>query len=71
MRQFDFKKIREFREAAGMTQNDLARKMGIHSQQICEFESERMTGLNTRTLTSLCDALGKVPNDFLSESRRD
>ena len=64
MKQFQFSKIREFREALGMTQHELGEKMGLHPQQISGWENESGGGLTVRTLIKLCEVLDKKPNDF-------
>jgi len=73
MKQFDFKKIREFREAAEMTQEALAIAMStpenrVHVQQVSEWERSTNGGLTVRSLTKLCEALGKTADDFFIEN---
>lgn len=67
MKQFDFQKIKQFREAAGMTQIALAAKIGVSSQQISTWERGRGKGLTVRTLSKLCDALRKKTDDFFTQ----
>ncbi|HEV8654474.1 MAG TPA: helix-turn-helix transcriptional regulator [Candidatus Limnocylindria bacterium] len=56
-------KLREFREAAGLSQAALAAQVGVTKQSISDFETgERMPGLGTaaalaRVLRSTVDAL--------------
>ena len=72
MKQFVFAKIREFREAAGMTQEALAIAMStpdkrVHTEQVSNWENLTNGGLTVTTLIKLCDALGRVPDDFFTE----
>ena len=69
MKQFDFKKIKEFREAAGLTQDALAFQMSllgkrVYYQQISEWENRIDGGLSSPNLSKLCQVLNKTPNDF-------
>ena len=57
-------KVREFREAAGMTQHDLGVLLGAHPQRIAQIEGG--VGVHSRTLCRLCDALGRQPGEFFS-----
>jgi transcriptional regulator with XRE-family HTH domain len=73
MKQFDFKKIKEFRDAAGMTQDALAMVMStpenrVYVQQISDWENRKDGGLNVTSLAKLADALGKTTDDFFVES---
>ncbi len=73
MKQFAFSKIKEFREAAGMTQEALAIAMTtpesrVHVQQVSDWENLTKGGLNVTTLIKLCDALGKETDDFFVDN---
>ena len=68
MRKFNPKKIKEYREMAGMTQEALADKMGLHPQQISAWEREDIKGLTIRSLIKICEALKNTPNDYFEES---
>lgn len=56
-------RIRELREAAGISQKRLAELMGVQPSVICNWESE--TALpRTRQLPALAEALGCTINDL-------
>ena len=65
MKQFQFTKIKEFREAIGMSQHDLGIVLSIHPQQISAWE--RGNGLTVRNLVKLCNALGRKSDEFFTE----
>jgi DNA-binding XRE family transcriptional regulator len=72
MKQFDFKKIKEFRKEAGLTQDSLAFKMSllgdrIYYQQISEWENKTTGSISLPNIMKLCKVLGKTPEDFLSD----
>jgi len=72
MKQFDFSRIREFREAANLTQESLAVAMStpekrVHTAQVSEWERMTNGGLTVTTLIKLCEALGKNTDDFFIE----
>lgn len=72
MKYFDFKKIKEFRQSAGMTQGELANKIGVYSQQICQWESTgKDKGMNVRALEKICHALGKKSDDFFVNRKQE
>ncbi len=69
MKQFRFAKIREFREAAGMTQDVLAAKLStkeqrVYVQQVSAWENGGKGGMTIKTLMKLCKALKKETTDF-------
>jgi len=69
MKQFHFQKIKEYREAAGLTQFELAAKIGVMVQQVSAWEnSGGDKGLTTGNLAKIADALGKSTDDFFIES---
>jgi transcriptional regulator with XRE-family HTH domain len=71
MKQFNWQKIREHREAAGLTQFQLAEKVGVMVQQISAWEnSGGEKGLTTGSLAKIADALGKSTDDFFIEGFR-
>lgn len=51
-------KVREAREAANMTQEELAQKSGISRGTICAIENGVDRGTTTKTLVKLATALG-------------
>ena len=70
MKQFHFQKIKEYREAAGLTQFELAGKVGVMVQQISAWEnSGGNTGLTTGNLAKIAEALDKKTDDFFIEAR--
>ncbi len=76
MKQFDFGKIKEFREAAGMTQEGLAIAMTtpgsrVHVQQVSKWERITQGGINVTSLIKLCEALNKATDDFFVDNGID
>ena len=70
MKRFQFQKIKEFREAAGLTQLELAQKCGVMVQQISAWEnSGGDTGLGTTSLAKIANVLGKRMDDFFVEDK--
>lgn len=45
------------RKQLGMSQKELALRLGIHRYSLCEFEKDRF-GLNSRTLEKMLEILG-------------
>ena len=65
MKQFHFKKIREFREAAGLTQFELAGKIGVMVQQVSAWENTpNDKTITTGNLAKIANALNKSTDDF-------
>jgi DNA-binding XRE family transcriptional regulator len=70
MKTFHFKKIKEFREAAGLTQMQLSEKVGVMVQQITAWENTpNDKSITTANLAKIADALGKSTDDFFIEAR--
>lgn len=70
MKQFHFKKIKEYREAAGLTQFQLAARLGVMVQQVSAWEnSGGDKGLTTGNLAKIADVLNKKTDDFFVEER--
>jgi len=68
MKQFQFSKIKEFREAASMTQGQLGEKVGVVKQQISAWEnSSDEKSLTTIHLAKIANALQKATDDFFVE----
>ena len=69
MRTFDFGKIKEFREAAGLTIPGLAAKLtGVAARQVWEWEHRSNDrSLTSRHLAKLADALGRSTDDFFTK----
>ena len=61
-------RIKEVREAAKMTQEQLAEKSGVSRGTICALENGSMRATTTRTLVLLAAALGvTVDKIFFAE----
>jgi transcriptional regulator with XRE-family HTH domain len=56
--------IRYFREKAGMTQSELARKVGLSLMTICRFETGKQNP-RVNDLKRIARALGRPPKDML------
>lgn len=74
MKQFDLKKIKQFREAAGLTQDALASLMStdesrVFVQQISAWENRENGGLNVTHLARLAEVLGKQTDDFFIDNQ--
>ncbi len=58
--------IRQLRKARGLTQEDLATRIGVHFTTIAKIErAER--GLSLNMLAAISNALGVVPRDILND----
>ena len=60
------KRIKELRELAGMTQDDLAKRSGRTQEHISRIENGRHSP-NYKTLTKLAGALGVTLNKLFEE----
>jgi len=68
MKQFQWKKIKEFREAAGLTQTELAERVGVVFQQVSAWEnSDGSKSLTTANLAKIAHALKRSTDDFFIE----
>jgi len=67
MKHFQFSKIKEFREAGGMSQHALGELMGIHPQQISAWERGKGRGMVVGSLGMLAAVLGKKTDDFFTD----
>ena len=56
-------KIRDRRQALGMTQIELGKRLGVTFQQIQKYETGTNAIASTR-IAALCKALGIEPNDL-------
>jgi len=73
MRTFHFQKIKQYREQAGLSQVQLAEKIGVMVQQLWSWEhcgpEKSMTAGN---LAKIAEALGRHPGDFfIDEGKGD
>lgn len=57
-------RVKEIRESAGITQEDLAIKSGVSRTIISGLESGTIKETSTRTLRKIADALGKSVSEF-------
>jgi transcriptional regulator with XRE-family HTH domain len=60
------KRIKELREAAGMTQVELSDKSGVSQEHISRLENGKFT-FNVKTADKLATALGVTLNDLMRE----
>jgi len=58
-------RLRELRQAAGMTQDDLEQLTGIPRRTIYRIEQGKANGMDYHTITVLCDALKCQLGDLL------
>lgn len=57
-------RVKEIRESAGITQEDLAMKSGVSRTIISGLESGTIKETSTRTLRKIADALGKSVSEL-------
>ena len=57
--------LREARTAAGLTQAELAEKVGVRQATISDLESGKSTRIEFDLLDRLCAELGVEPGDLL------
>lgn len=68
MKQFHFQKIKQYRTAAGLTQEQLAEMIGVMKQQVSAWEnSDGDKSLTTVYLGRIAHALGRATDDFFVE----
>lgn len=63
-------KIKAMRKAKGMTQKQLAEKIGVVPSTITKYEKDSLEP-NLETLASLCEVLGMQFEDFLNLQSKD
>ncbi|MBD2440589.1 helix-turn-helix transcriptional regulator [Nostoc sp. FACHB-110] len=59
--------LKKLREAAGLSQNDLARKTGYSPQFIQKIEQNKVKSLTLEAAARFCEALDCKPGDLLEE----
>jgi DNA-binding XRE family transcriptional regulator len=59
--------VRRLRVAAGLTQEELAGRMGCDTSTIGQIEASTRPGMQTRTVVALAKALGVKVDDLLAE----
>ena len=65
MKKFAFKKIKEYREEAGISQLTLSKKVGVAVQQISAWENSSLhKTITVRYLGKIAAALGKTTDAF-------
>lgn len=70
MKKFHFQKIKEFRERAGLTQAQLAERVGVMVQQITAWENTpNEKSITTGNLAKIADALGRKTDDFFIDEK--
>lgn len=62
------KRVREFREQAGVKQDQLARAVGLSRTSITNIERGRQ-GVQAYLLSRIAETLGRLPADFLPGDR--
>ncbi len=58
--------VKQVRESRGLSQNDLARKMGQSNNNIQKIERMLARSITWETLELLCEALDCQPGDLLT-----
>ena len=56
-------KLRTMRKAKGLTQNELAQRIGVSESYICQIEKGKM--ISIKKLDELAETLGCEPKDLL------
>ena len=56
--------IRKTREAAGLTQSELAKRLGVSQPAVSRMENSTPGDLTAGEIVALCDALGLTWSDF-------
>ena len=64
MRESFGKRLRKFRKANGLSQGELAKKIGILQQQLCRYEADQSVPTLT-TFEWICDTLGVSATELL------
>ena len=57
-------KVKEFREAAGMTQDELAKRSGISRTMISKLETDQKTDCKISTLFAIAEVLNKTVSEI-------
>lgn len=60
-------KIREARQAKGMTQEELGAFLGLQKSAIAKYESGRVVNIKRSTLKKISDVLGIRPSELIFE----
>lgn len=62
-----WEKIAASRKTLGMSQQDLASKMGVKRSQIARWERKKPTGISLKNVAALEKALNMAPGDLYKE----
>lgn len=57
--------LKELRERAGLTQTQLANRVGVRQATISDLETGKSARIDFALLDRLCDVLGTTPNELL------
>ena len=57
-------RLKEYREAKKMTQEELAEKTGLSRQTISKIENNEEVGVNVKTIVKIADVFGCEPGDI-------
>lgn len=60
--------IKQARTQKGMTQEELAEKVGVKKSAVAKWENGRVSEIKRSNLKNLADALGLNPNQLLDET---
>ena len=60
-------RIKKLRKQAGMTQPELADKLGVHETTIRRWEKETDNGPDSKTVTLIADVLNTTPEYLLTD----
>ena len=60
-------RIKKLRKQAGLTQPELADKLGVHETTIRRWEKETDSGPDSKTVTLLADVLATTPEYLLTD----
>lgn len=63
--------IKKARTSKGMTQEELAEKVGVKKSAVAKWENGRVSEIKRSNLKKLADALGLNPNQLLGDIERD
>ena len=61
-------RVRELREALGLTQAELAERAGVRRATVNRIETARVTAIDLEVLEKLADALGVEPSFIIVRS---
>lgn len=63
--------IKKARAEKGLTQEELAEKVGVKKSAVAKWENGRVSEIKRSNLKNLADALGLNPNQLLGDIERD